>query len=154
MKVKALLPFTLRDSVTGAITSIACGQVAVMDDTLGSQLISDGLAEEYTLISPTGSKTITENGTVDVTEYASAVVNVGTYTVTYDANGGTGSVDAVTVVAGNTVTLSDGTGITAPEDKTFAGWATESTAETPDVESPYKPTADVTLYAVYEDVTE
>ena len=39
-------------------------------------LISDGLAEAYTLISPTGSIEITSNGTVDVAEYASAVVNV------------------------------------------------------------------------------
>jgi hypothetical protein len=58
------------------LTSIACGQIATLDDTLGGQLITDGLAEEYTLIEPTGSITITENGEVDVTQYASAVVNV------------------------------------------------------------------------------
>ena len=149
MKIKALKPFTMRDVETGALTSIACGSIAVMDDEVGAQLITDGLAEEYKLIEPTGSKTITANGTVDVTEYASAVVNVGTYTITYDVNGGTGTVSADTVIAGNSTTLDDGTGITAPEGKTFAGWATTNDAETPDATSPYTATGNVTLYAVY-----
>ena len=149
MKIKALKPFTMRDAETGALTSIACGSIAVMDDEVGAQLITDGLAEEYKLIEPTGSKTITANGTVDVTEYASAVVNVGTYTITYDVNGGTGTVSADTVIAGNSTTLDDGTGITAPEGKTFAGWATTNDAETPDATSPYTATGNVTLYAVY-----
>lgn len=149
MKIKALKPFTMRDAETGALTSIACGSIAVMDDEVGAQLITDGLAEEYKLIEPTGSKTITANGTVDVTEYASAVVNVGTYTITYNVNGGTGTVSADTVIAGNSTTLDDGTGITAPEGKTFAGWATTNDAETPDATSPYTATGNVTLYAVY-----
>ena len=44
-KIKALKPFTLRDSSTGALTSIACGSVAVMGDELATSLISDGLAD-------------------------------------------------------------------------------------------------------------
>lgn len=76
MKIRALKPFTLRDASTGKLTSIACGQVADIDDTLGESLISDGLAEAYTLISPTGNIEITENGEVDVTAYATATVNV------------------------------------------------------------------------------
>jgi hypothetical protein len=139
----------MRNSETGELLSIACGSIAVMSDEVGAQLITDGLAEEYKLIEPTGSKTITAHGTADVTEYASAVVNVGTLTITYDANGGTGSVDAQVVIAGNSAELNDGTGLTAPEGKEFVGWATTSTAETPDVESPYTPSDNVTLYAVY-----
>ena len=149
MKIKALKPFTMRDSDTGALTSIACGSIATMTDEMGAQLITDGLAEEYKLIEPTGTKAITLNGSYDITEYAEATVNIAPVTVTYDANGGTGTVDAVTVGAGSSVTLSDGTGLTAPEGKVFDGWATTDSAEEPDVVSPYKPSANVTLYAVY-----
>ena len=76
MKIRALKAFTIRNSETGDLTSIANGAIAEVSDTLGSSLISDGLAEAYTLISPTGSVNISSNGTVDVAEYASAVVNV------------------------------------------------------------------------------
>ena len=70
-------------------------------------------------------------------------------TITYNANGGTGTVAPVTVEAGDSVTLSDGTGLTAPSNKTFAGWATTADATTPNVTSPYTATESVTLYAVY-----
>lgn len=71
------------------------------------------------------------------------------YRVTYDLMGGTGSVDDETVTAGESVTLEDGTNITAPEGKEFSGWATNTSATTPNVTSPYTPSGDVTLYAVY-----
>ena len=71
------------------------------------------------------------------------------YKVTYNANGGTGSIDAATVTAGQSLTLSDGTGLTAPSNKTFSGWATTSSATAADVTSPYTPTGNITLYAVW-----
>lgn len=74
-----------------------------------------------------------------------------TYRVTYDLMGGTGSVDDETVTAGESVTLEDGTSITPPSGKEFSGWATSASAITPNVTSPYTPSGDVTLYAVYVD---
>ena len=153
MNIKALIPFTIRDSSTGNLTSIACGAVATVTDELGNSLIADGLAEVYSQIVPKGSLSISANGTYDVSSYASATVDVGTLTVTYDANGGTGTLDAQTVIAGNSINLSDGTGLTAPEGKEFVGWGLEATATEPEVTSPYTPTENVTLYAVWVDST-
>lgn len=71
-----------------------------------------------------------------------------TYTITYNANGGTGTVASATVVAGNSVALNDGSGLTYA-DHTFKGWGTNPTATTV-LTSPITPNGDMTLYAVWE----
>ena len=76
MNVKAKKPFVARDSSTGALTSVACGEIISVSSEYGATLISDGLAEAYTLITPSGTKSITANGEVDVTTYATANVAV------------------------------------------------------------------------------
>lgn len=76
--VKVLKPFTIRDTETGVNTSYQCGQIVnnVVDAT-ASAWISAGFAEEYTLLTPTGKKTISANGdNIDVKEYATVKVNV------------------------------------------------------------------------------
>lgn len=78
---------------------------------------------------------------------AAATVNV---TLTYNANGGTGTIDPVSVAARTSVTLNDGSTLTAPEGKKFSGWATTDSAATPDATNPYTVTKDTTLYAVWE----
>ena len=47
MKIKALKAFTVRNSETGDLSSIAYGAIADVSDTLGQSLIEDGLAEAY-----------------------------------------------------------------------------------------------------------
>ena len=74
MKVRAIIPFTSRNSSTGELTSVAKGQILTVTDEAGAKLISDGLADEYTLITPTGTKNITDTAEVDVTAYAKAQV--------------------------------------------------------------------------------
>ena len=77
MKIRALKPFCYRDPSTGALTSYACNQIADVDSTLANAWISAGLAEQYKLLEPTGTKNITENGTdIDVAQYATADVSV------------------------------------------------------------------------------
>ena len=142
--IKALIGFS------DGVISLGVGDIASIEATKASAFISGGLAVEYTdPVEPSGSISINANGTYDVTDKASAVVNVSVKTVTYDVNGGTGEVAAATAIAGNSITLNDGTGIPPPSDKVFKGWATTESAEAADVTSPYTVIEDVTLYAVY-----
>lgn len=74
MKIQAIIPFTLRDSSTGALTSIGDGQIVEVTDAQGAQLIADGLAVAFTLITPTGSIELKDTAETDVTAYAKAQV--------------------------------------------------------------------------------
>ena len=73
------------------------------------------------------------------------------YTVSYNANGGTGTIESVEVEAGNSITLNDGSDLTPPENKQFAGWAKSASAKSPTVESPFIPDKDTELFAVWGD---
>ena len=72
-----------------------------------------------------------------------------TATVTYNAGSGTGSIEAVEVPVGTAIQLNDGSGLTPPSNKHFAGWDTTSSATIPDLTGTYIVTGDVTLYAIY-----
>lgn len=73
------------------------------------------------------------------------------YRVNYDANGGTGTISAETVTAGESITLDDGETLTAPENTEFAGWALTSTATEAAYEggATFTPERDTTFYAVW-----
>lgn len=74
MKIKALQAFAMRNATTGGLTSIAYGDIAEVDSAIGNQLITDGLAEAYTLVSPAGTYDITEDGLYDIAGYANVRV--------------------------------------------------------------------------------
>ena len=77
-----------------------------------------------------------------------------TYRVTFDLMGGTSAtIEDTDVTAGQSINLDDGTNITAPAGKEFVGWATTAEATAADVTSPYTPSGDITLYAVYQNET-
>lgn len=78
-----------------------------------------------------------------------------TFRVNYDANGGTGTIDAVSVNAGSSTTLNTGATLTPPSNKEFAGWALVSGATEPEYEGgeTYYPSRDVTFYAIYTSAT-
>lgn len=75
--------------------------------------------------------------------------DVEAYIVSFDANGGSGTVAPVACSNGATVTLPDGTGLTPPSSKQFKGWGTSSDATS--VITTIAATEDTTLYAIWED---
>ena len=71
-------------------------------------------------------------------------------TVTFNANGGSGSVASITTYVGAIISVPSGSALTPPSNKHFVGWDTTSSATTPDIKDTYKVTAaSVTLYAIY-----
>ena len=74
---------------------------------------------------------------------------VTTYTVSFNANGGSGSMDAVTGVSGSYTLPANG--FTAPYGKQFKGWAV-SAGGTVITNTSIAVTENTTLYAVWEDI--
>lgn len=124
MYVKTLKPFTYLDN--GNLFSPSAGSICNVTDDLGNSWIEDGLAESYNLITPTGNKTITSNGTdIDVSTYAKADV-------------------AVPVPEGNIEITQNGTGIDIADYSTATVAVPEPTGS---LEITSNDTYDVTNYA-------
>lgn len=80
------------------------------------------------------------------------VISVNTYTVTFDANGGTGTIAAETVTGGATYTLPACT-FTAPEGKTFFAWSVkigDAEAVNKNPNDTIEVTADTTVKALWK----
>lgn len=107
---------------------------------LASAYTTEGLSYALVML-------INDSGNVDAQDCFSVAM------LTYDANGGTGSIAPVKAMVGYPIGLSDGTGLTAPTGKEFAGWAYENDATEPDVVSPLAIAGDTTIYAVWVDET-
>jgi len=96
--------------------------------------------------------------TGNVTLYAkwNAVSTSTTYTVTFNSNGGSGTVpSAQTVSAGNSITLPSGSNLSR-SGYAFGGWNTNSSGNGTNYSagSSYTPTGNVTLYAKWNPVTQ
>ena len=75
-----------------------------------------------------------------------------TKTVTFDVNGGDGSVDAITFKTGDTIPeLPDSTGVTAPTGKKFGGWSTkeDGSEKVTELTAPTKTNDTAKLFAIW-----
>lgn len=113
-----------------------------------------------------GGWSLTDNGSVAYSNQATysfaeskilyAIWTANQYTVTYDSNTGTGSPekssDSYTVDAANGLTLSL-VGNMALTGHSFGGWATSAGSRDALVSTGYRPTQDVTLYAIWTENT-
>ena len=107
----------------------------------------------------TGLKTCTASATFEGTEYTDIVEEIlpvldTTYTLTYDANGGTGAPETQTVT-NNTLSAEFTVSSTVPvrPGYTFRGWSRIEDAEVPMEETTVRmdyPETDLVLYAVWE----
>lgn len=71
------------------------------------------------------------------------------YTLTYNANGGTGTIDPVIAAPVVEITLDDGSDLTPPSlEKAFRGWGITADA-TDVVKGPITINEDTTLYAIW-----
>lgn len=104
-----------------------------------------------TLANGNWSATKTFNTMTEAQAYLNAFFGSATSaTVTFNVNGGTGTVESVSTYVGAIINVPDGTGITPPANKHFVGWDTTSSSTKGDITGTYKvPSASVTLYAIW-----
>ena len=84
---------------------------------------TNGSGTQYVNASGTCVNNLYKTVANDITLYAKWTPI--TYTISYDANGGSGSMDSHSVAYGSTVKIKDN-GFTAPTGMKFAGWTTKS----------------------------
>lgn len=106
-----------------------------------------------TLANGDWSESKTFNTMNEAQAYLDSLFGAGTAaTVAFNAGSGTGSYDSVSTFVGAIIPVPNGSALTPPTGKVFAGWDTTSTATTPDIIDSYEVTAaSVTLYAIYVD---
>lgn len=106
-----------------------------------------------TLANGDWSESKTFNTMSEAQTYLDSFFGAGTAaTVAFNAGSGTGSYDSISTFVGAIIPVPNGSALTPPTGKVFAGWDTTSTATTPDIIDSYEVTAaSVTLYAIYVD---
>ena len=120
--------------------------------TLKFEVKSTATAGNYTIGFLVADAVNRDEVRVALTTHAGTVsvkIPVTTYTVRFNANGGTGTMADVTGVPAGAYTL-PANGFTAPAGKQFKGWATDA-AGAVITDTTYNVTGDVILYAIWED---
>ena len=120
--------------------------------TLKFEVKSTAAAGNYTIDFLVAEATNRDEVRVALTTQAGTVsvaAPVTTYTVRFNANGGTGTMADVTGVPAGAYTL-PANGFTAPAGKQFKGWSTGASGAVI-AGTTYNVTGDVTLYAIWED---
>lgn len=112
---------------------------------------SELTGQVMTLANGDWSATKTFNTMSEAQAYLDSFFGAGTAaTVAFNAGSGTGSYDSISTYVGAIIPVPNGSALTPPAGKVFAGWDTTSTATTPDITDSYEVTsASVTLYAIY-----
>ncbi|MBQ9521357.1 MAG: InlB B-repeat-containing protein, partial [Oscillospiraceae bacterium] len=100
-------------------------------------------------VQPNAQVDITADTTVKAVWTDIPVTPTTSYTVTFDANGGSGSMSSMKVEQGQKLILT-ANGFTAPEGKQFKAWDVNGTEVQPN--TPVEITADTTVKAVWEDI--
>ena len=124
----------------------------------GTRIYSDDTVVDYNnangvrpIVSLKSSLTITGGTGTEADPYIINTTNPSQYTVTYCANGGYGEMMPQSVARGSSITLNANT--YEHHQKSFLGWSTSATATSAtytDGQS-ITPTADMTLYAVWQE---
>ena len=137
------------DYESAADTVIATFQCTVDAGATGTLAV--GLAE-LEFVSCQTFEDITSRFSVVKTAVAiSGVTPPTTYTVSFDANGGTGTMAEVTGVSAGAYTL-PANGFTAPDGKRFVGWATSAGGTATAAGGTITVSDHVTLYAIWEEI--
>ena len=123
--------------------------------TSGISLVAKANNEKYTAVAGSTNVNIsyTEKGVTLSASFAitvnSGVTPVTTCTITFDKNGGTGSMDTVTVNSGSSYTL-PACGFTAPQYKQFKNWSINGF--TYNVGATFIVTSNITVRAIWENL--
>ena len=111
------LQLTLNGTTFGAALTFPSGTAGEALAPSTSYTFNVNVERTGIKISKADIKDWTDGGSKDITLQEAR-------TLTYDANGGMGTVNSSKVLEGATTTLNDGTGLTHPDGKIFAGWNT------------------------------
>jgi len=143
------------DGITASVTvggdSLGSGKVGG-SNTTSTTTIGDGTESLSGAVSITWTNGMT--GTGKGTLYINTLTFVEgeadeTYTVSFNGNGGTGSMSAVTDVSGSYTLPANG--FTAPSGKAFSGWKAGNTGDLIAAGASYTVSADVTFFAQWAD---